>query len=155
MCGSTTKAGNGAKSAAIRDGENTLHAALVTGISLDTLNNANAIHRSEQWCQAGGWQLCQTCQRNYQVVTVGESGYCLACAATVIEGAQRDIAALQQQVDDYSAIIAGPDDYWADDPDYPVQQWAHEVANGDTRRGYHEWVRAEREADEHEAERMG
>ena len=35
--------------------------------------------------------------------------------------------------------------YWEDDPDYPVADWQYEVANGDTRRGYHEWVEAKKE----------
>ena len=33
-----------------------------------------------------------------------------------------------------------------DDPDYPVRDWQYQVANGDTRLGYAEWVRNEREA---------
>ena len=34
-------------------------------------------------------------------------------------------------------------DYWNDeDPDYPASDWQYEVANGDTRRGYWEWVEA-------------
>lgn len=35
---------------------------------------------------------------------------------------------------------ARPVDYWGEDPSYPVEDWQHEVANGDTRRGYWEWV---------------
>ena len=30
--------------------------------------------------------------------------------------------------------------YWSDDPDWPPCDWRLEVANGDTRLGYHEWV---------------
>ena len=37
--------------------------------------------------------------------------------------------------------------HWDDDPDYPVSDWQHEVAEGDTRRGYHQWVACQREAD--------
>ena len=30
--------------------------------------------------------------------------------------------------------------YWADHQDYPVSDWQYEVANGDTRLGYWDWV---------------
>ena len=33
-----------------------------------------------------------------------------------------------------------------EDPTYPVRDWQYQVANGDTRLGYAEWVRNEREA---------
>lgn len=32
-----------------------------------------------------------------------------------------------------------PDDYWADDPRAPLEDWRFEVANDDTRLGYHAW----------------
>lgn len=43
---------------------------------------------------------------------------------------------------------AGHFDRWADDPDYPSSDWRAEVANEETRRGYWEWVAAQREFDE-------
>lgn len=33
------------------------------------------------------------------------------------------------------------------DDEYPLSDWQYEVANGDTRRGYDDWVAAQREAD--------
>jgi len=33
-------------------------------------------------------------------------------------------------------------DVWADYSEHRVSDWQHEVANGDTRRGYWEWVTA-------------
>jgi len=36
--------------------------------------------------------------------------------------------------------IAG---YWAEHPDYSVDDWQYEVANGDTRQGYWWWVAAQ------------
>ena len=30
--------------------------------------------------------------------------------------------------------------HWSDNPDWPVEDWQYEVANGDTRLGYSEWV---------------
>lgn len=33
-----------------------------------------------------------------------------------------------------------PDDYWAENPDYPIEDWKLEVANDDTRLGYWDWV---------------
>lgn len=38
--------------------------------------------------------------------------------------------------------------YWGDHPGYPATDWQHEVANGDTRRGYWSWVHAKREEDD-------
>jgi len=33
-------------------------------------------------------------------------------------------------------------DYWKDEhPDHPLAGWRYEVANGDTRLGYWEWVK--------------
>jgi hypothetical protein len=46
-------------------------------------------------------------------------------------------------------------DYWEEDPDYPVADWKYEVANGNTRMGYWEWVECNRDgeaADEAESE---
>jgi hypothetical protein len=41
---------------------------------------------------------------------------------------------------DASQLIAGIDSVWDDHPDYPSEDWQHEVENGDTRRGYWDWV---------------
>jgi len=38
-------------------------------------------------------------------------------------------------------------DPWSDDPDYPVADWQREVANGDTRLGYADWVAGRRDED--------
>ncbi len=35
-------------------------------------------------------------------------------------------------------------DYWSEDPAMPLADWQHEVANGDTRQGYWEWVLAQK-----------
>ena len=36
--------------------------------------------------------------------------------------------------------MATPDGYWGEDPNHPVDDWKFEVANGDTRLGYWEWM---------------
>ena len=36
-------------------------------------------------------------------------------------------------------------DQWADDQDYPVSDWKYQIENNDTRRGYWDWVEAQRE----------
>ena len=36
--------------------------------------------------------------------------------------------------------------HWEDDPEFPVEDWKYEVANGDTRLGYFEWVEHQRDA---------
>jgi hypothetical protein len=41
---------------------------------------------------------------------------------------------------DASQLIAGIESVWDDHPDYPSEDWQHEVENGDTRRGYWDWV---------------
>ena len=40
---------------------------------------------------------------------------------------------------------------WGSDPDFPIWLWKAAVADGDTRKGYVEWV--EQKKDEEEAER--
>ena len=40
--------------------------------------------------------------------------------------------------------------YWEDDPEFPSDDWKFEVANGDTRLGYCEWVEHERNAKKQE-----
>lgn len=56
---------------------------------------------------------------------------------------------------DYPAWIAEKEDqvpenlgYWDSDKDYPVSDWQYEVANGDTRLGYHEWLACQHEEEE-------
>lgn len=39
------------------------------------------------------------------------------------------------------------DDVWDEDKDYPREDWQYEVANGDTNRGYWDWVAASKERD--------
>jgi len=42
---------------------------------------------------------------------------------------------------------------WGEDPDFPVEDWQHGVANDETRLGYWEWVEAridERDEDDDE-----
>lgn len=38
---------------------------------------------------------------------------------------------------------------WAEDPTYLLEDWREDVANGDTRRGYEDWVAAKREEESH------
>ncbi|MCH8553219.1 MAG: hypothetical protein LAT62_14875 [Natronospirillum sp.] len=38
-------------------------------------------------------------------------------------------------------------DYRGEDEEYPVADWQHDVADGDTRLGYWDWVVAQRESD--------
>ena len=42
-------------------------------------------------------------------------------------------------------------DYWGEDPEFPVSDWRHEVAEDNTRSGYWEWVAAQREAKEQQS----
>lgn len=45
--------------------------------------------------------------------------------------------------DELRFAYGGP---WGEHPEWPVSDWQIEVANGDTRRGYWEWVAANIEA---------
>jgi hypothetical protein len=49
-------------------------------------------------------------------------------------------------------LIAQIGSVWDDHPDYPSEDWRHEVANGDTRRGYWDWVAAKLEEAENEGD---
>ncbi|MBD2745995.1 hypothetical protein IC232_04700 [Microvirga sp. BT688] len=53
---------------------------------------------------------------------------------------------------DASQLIAGIDSVWDDHPDYPSEDWQYEVGNGDTRRGYWDWVAAKLEEAENEGD---
>jgi hypothetical protein len=39
-------------------------------------------------------------------------------------------------------------DPWAEDPEYPVQDWRYEVTNDDTRLGYLDWVAAQKQLEQ-------
>lgn len=62
----------------------------------------------------------------------------------------------RDEIEDYlgrrAAIIAEKrqswtgEDPWEDHPDHPSSDWMYEVSNGDTRRGYVDWVQARMEA---------
>ena len=43
-----------------------------------------------------------------------------------------------------------PESHWDDHPLYPVEDWQYEVANGDTRQSYVEWVNSRIGADSEE-----
>jgi hypothetical protein len=50
---------------------------------------------------------------------------------------------------DAPQLIAEADSVWDDHPNYPSEDWKYEVENGDTRRGYWDWVAAKiEEADD-------
>lgn len=40
------------------------------------------------------------------------------------------------------------DSYWDQHPDYPVEDWQSEVANGDTRLGYWDWLLCQMESED-------
>lgn len=35
-------------------------------------------------------------------------------------------------------------DYWNDNDDFPIENWQYEVANADTRLGYHDWIESQK-----------
>ena len=46
---------------------------------------------------------------------------------------------------DETVLLDHVKDPWEPDPDYPVEDWQHEVAANDTRLGYLDWVEHQRE----------
>lgn len=50
---------------------------------------------------------------------------------------------MAKTADEFREELGG---HWGKHPDHPVEDWQYEVANGDTRLGYWEWVAA-RETD--------
>jgi hypothetical protein len=57
-----------------------------------------------------------------------------------IAGDREDLVDTSEQAQAAAAKIS----YWEDDPGFPSDDWKFEVANGDTRLGYCEWVGATR-----------
>lgn len=47
----------------------------------------------------------------------------------------------------------GDDDYWGEDPNWPVSDWKYEVANDMTRKGYWSWRNGQRAVAAEEARR--
>ena len=41
-------------------------------------------------------------------------------------------------------------DVWKEDPEYPYEDWIHEVMNESTLRGYWDWVKAKKEEAKHD-----
>jgi len=54
------------------------------------------------------------------------------------------------ELDENGTRTFNPDSHWDEYADYPVKDWQHEVADGDTRLGYIGWVNHQIEADEDE-----
>ncbi len=42
-------------------------------------------------------------------------------------------------------------EHWIEDAEWPLEDWKHDVSNGDTRFGYWEWVNHQRESAEETA----
>lgn len=54
----------------------------------------------------------------------------------------------QRIVDLHNVQLEKPVDVWANDPDYPIEDWRDEVSNDDTRLGYWVWVASKKEQEE-------
>ena len=63
-------------------------------------------------------------------------------------GLSLETAARKQEDRDYLEVGGIPDekdDYWTEDPGWPMSDWRDEVQAGDTLLGYHEWVKNQKE----------
>lgn len=49
---------------------------------------------------------------------------------------------LEKQEREIAAARTGG--YWAEDQEFPVVDWQREVAESETRHGYHDWIRLQR-----------
>lgn len=65
-------------------------------------------------------------------------------------GALKRLIAELKPAEEEAPVVASDDerDPWGSDARYPVSDWQFEVANGETRRGYWDWVDAKREENE-------
>ena len=53
---------------------------------------------------------------------------------------------------EFHRVFGDNEDFWGEDPDYPVSLWQHEVEEDDTRVGYWDWVLLRRQEAEDEEE---
>ena len=56
-----------------------------------------------------------------------------------IAGDRKDLIDTNEQ----ATVVTGKT-YWDDDSEFPSEDWKFEVANGDTRLGYHHWIEQQR-----------
>jgi hypothetical protein len=60
------------------------------------------------------------------------------------EDQAREYVANLIELGEQATVGRGSREYWEEDPDYPADDWRYAASNGDTRRGYWEWVAAEK-----------
>lgn len=66
----------------------------------------------------------------------------------VVEGAARRLGLDPADLPESDAPWSEKNSHWDENPDHPVGDWLYEINNGDTRRGYGDWVDARIEASE-------
>lgn len=66
----------------------------------------------------------------------------------VVEAAARRLGRALSDLPESDAPWSEVNSHWDEHPDHPVQDWLYEINNGDTRRGYGDWVDARIEASE-------
>ncbi len=76
----------------------------------------------------------------------GDSPSDLWDAVNELSWAPKVLAAVGFRADDGVKV-----EHWDEHPGQPVADWQYEVANGDTRRGYHEWAEAKSRDEEGES----
>jgi hypothetical protein len=73
--------------------------------------------------------------KTYEIITQ-------ALAAAVSEATEPLLARISELESTYYLMELNGGS-WGEHPDYPVVDWQYEVANGDTRQGYWDWVENE------------
>lgn len=84
------------------------------------------------WAIVSGYKGCQDYD---EVVVAFADGY---------EPNAEAIPAILRSLEDCRTPPA--ENPWTEDPEYPKEDWEYEVANGDTRLGYQDWVSHQRES---------
>lgn len=54
----------------------------------------------------------------------------------------------EPQAANVARLWAAHSSHWDDHPDHPVEDWQYEVANGDTRQSYKDWVISQAEQED-------
>ncbi|WBO21744.1 hypothetical protein [Sphingomonas abietis] len=72
-------------------------------------------------------------------------GWCVVFADRIRSGTTAD--AIDALINPAHEVANDTTSVWDEDPDHPVADWQYEVANGDTRLGYHGWIAGRRQND--------
>jgi len=110
------------------------------------------LRQSHQWRLQGKLWIHRDQNSTATVFDIyDEDGNCTRVDLLEIEEKQMSrIAGDREDLMEQAKAVPAKISYWEDDPGFPSDDWKFEVANGDTRLGYCEWVEHERNAKKQE-----